>query len=170
MTALNQAYASNSETPILTVEFSHPALDLGGVDPGFYRIAASNTDLSADIEDSSTKLFKGYRIDLSLPPRDTEGSSNVNITVSNVNNLFWDHFKPVRAYNVTTPTPVQCVIRSYLPSDLTAPAETATDLYVVGVTLNTQLAIINAAYDKLYNSFFPRYKYYPTEYAGVKYL
>ena len=70
--------------------------------------------------------------------------------------------------NQTTQVEVEVNTRVYLASDTSSPKESI-PMIGVSVGINTTSATIRAIFAPLYDNFFPRLRYYPNKYHGVKY-
>lgn len=163
--ALERAYASNANTPLLTLEFLHSSLTGGAL-----RLVKAYSDITATLEDSTSVTFTSAGIILDLPERSTDGRQDLQIGLDNTNNLVWQQIKAVVVANRTSESPVICKLRPYLPNDLTAPAGGTYSLTVNSSSINRVSASVIAAYTPIPDTRYPRYRYYPTTYAGVKYV
>lgn len=164
MTAINTAYASNSATPLLTIEFLHSSLTGGAL-----RLVQAYYDLEATLEDSTTVTFSASGIGISLPEKSTEGRQDLNIQIDNASNLVWQQVKLVIDANRTSEEKIICKFRSFLEADLSAPAGAVYVLTVTGTSINRNTAGIQATYTPIPDTGYPRKRYYPTSYPGVKY-
>lgn len=162
--ALNKAYASNTETPLDTFEFTHASLT-GGVQ----RFVISKYDLSATLENASVVTFSAISAESKLPSRNVDGSQDIEITLDNTNGAVWAQLNAVVTANRTTTTPVLCTYRPYLESDTSAPATAALTFPVKSSSINRSTATIRASYTPLPNTTFPRGRYYATNYPWLKY-
>lgn len=164
-TELEQAYASNTETPLETLEFSHSALS-GGV----MRFVRGYQDLEATLEDGSTVTFTASGIDVQLPEKSTDGQQNLTIAISNDSNLVYEQLDLVQESMRTSDERAIFKYRPYLPSDLSAPAASPLRLIVTSATITDEAALIQCTYTPFPDSIYPRYRYYASTYPGVKYL
>jgi len=162
--ALEQAYASNAATPLLTVEFIHSALN-----DGVLRLVESNYDLTATLEDSSIVTFAKSGISTRLPDKNSDGSQSISIGIDNTSNLVWNEIKAVVAANRSGQERIICKIRPFLESDLSAPPGSPFIFTVLSSSINSTSAQLVAAYTPIPDTYYPRYRYYPTLYPGVKY-
>lgn len=165
MTAIEQAYAINSATPILTIELSHSALT-----NGVLRIAQSYTDLVANIEGGQQVTFSKSGINILRPTKDTTGAQSLTFDIDNVSNIVWVDIDKIAKANRVSQEKVVCKFRTYLPADLSAPAETAYVFHVSKTSINRTTARVTATYAALYDTSFPKDRYYPTIYKGLKYV
>ena len=163
--ALNKAYASNTETPLETFEFTHSSLT-GGV----LRLVKGFYDLEATLEDSSVVTFSAAGIDTKLPGKSVDGSQDIQITMDNTNGEVWTQLNLVIEANRTSSTPIICTYRPYLESDTSAPAGTAYVLTVTSGSITRTTATIRASYSPLPDTTFPKGRYYATNYPWLKYV
>ena len=95
MSALEQAYASNTETLIPAFEFSHSAITSGTL-----RLVQSYYDLTATLESGSSVTFSKSGIGFSYPPKTTEGRQDLNIQLDNVSNNVWTEILSIVNANI----------------------------------------------------------------------
>lgn len=163
--ALQQAYASNASTPLLTLEFTHSAIT-GGV----LRLVQSKYDLVATTESGEAVTFSAApAMNLTLPDNSTDGSQDLQIQIDNASNRIWTELAKIVAANRVTAEKVLCKYRPYLESDLSAPSGGVYSLTVTGSAINRATATISATYTPIPESAYPRLRYYATKYPGVKY-
>lgn len=163
MTAIQRAYASNSETPILTLEISH-----SGLTGGVLRFARSHADLVATLEDSSTVTFSRSGMGLSFPQRSVNGKQDLNFQLDGVSREVLTEVKQVISANRAASEKAICKLRTFTPSDLTAPAEIYT-FNVVSDQINNRSAVFRASFAQIPDFYYPRLRYFPSIYPGVKY-
>lgn len=164
-TELEQAYASNTETPLETLEFTHSALTDGSM-----RFVRGYRDLEATLETGSTVTFTASGIDVTLPERSTDGEQNLTIAISNASNEVYQQLDLVQESMRLSDERAIFKYRAYLPSDLTAPATTPLRLIVTSATITDEAALIQCTYTAFPDSVYPRYRYHASTYPGVKYL
>lgn len=163
-TALNKAYASNSETPLETYEFLHSSLT-GGV----LRLIKGFYDLEGTLEDSSVVTFTAAGVNSRLPEKSTDGNQSIELTLDNTNGTAWAQLSSAIAANRITEEAIICKYRPYLESDTSAPAAAALILTVMSSSSNRNAVSLQAAYTPLPESTFPRSRYYATNYPWLKY-
>lgn len=161
--ALEIAYASNNETPIDTIEFSH-----SGLSGGVLRLAKSFTDLVT--EESPALTFSASGLLITLPEKSVNGKPYINIQVDNTNNSAYEQIALVIATNRSSQEEVVCKYRAYVLSDLTQPASAVITLAVTKTVINRKVASITAEYTPIPDTVYPRYRYFPTDFPGVKYV
>ena len=160
---LAEAYAGNTETPILTVEIKHSALT-GGV----LRLVQGVEDLTATIPSVGGVTFTAAGIDILVPSKDSEGTQQLTINIDNVSNMIYAEMIKIVTANRSSQEEVEVNTRVYIPSDLSAPQQSI-PMIASSAAVNTTTARISAIFAPLYDNFFPRLKYYPNAYHGVKY-
>mgnify|MGYP000513007664 CR=1 FL=1 len=165
MSAIEQAYASNASTPLVVFEFLHSAFTGGAI-----RLAQSYYDIEATLEDLSTQTFSKSGIGFAYPEKSTEGRQDLNIQIDNVSREVWQEIKKVITANRTTTEKVICKMRTYLPSDLTAPAGAIYMFTVTKTSVMRDTATFRASYTPIPNVSYPRKRYYTTDYPGLKYV
>lgn len=165
MTAIEQAYASNTESIIPTFEFAHPAFT-----NGVLYLVQSHYDLEATTEAGTNVTFLKSSISYTYPAKNTEGQQDINIQLDNVSNQVWIEINKVVKYNrANDAVKIKCTVRGYLPSDLTGPSGEIFKLPVVNTAINDRTATIRASYTPIPDVSWPRLRYYPTKYPGTKY-
>ena len=165
MTALEQAYAINTETPLLTVEFRHPSLT-----NGVQRFVQDERDFTAITEIGQTVTFVKSGMRLSLPSRDSEGTQTIGIQIANTSNEIWREVSKVADANRINQREVECIMRAFLPSNINQPAGAPYPLVILSSSINRVVARLDAAYAPLYDTVFPKGRYYPSIYNGLKYV
>jgi len=165
MTALNQAYASNAGTPLITLEFLHSALT-GGV----LRLVQGFYDIEATLEDASTVTFNASGIGVSLPERSSDGRYDLSMQIDNVSNLVWQQLQLVVTASRSTGEAVECKYRPFLESDLSAPAGATYRFIVMQSSISRSTANIRASFAQIPDMIYPRGRYYPTTFPGLKYV
>jgi hypothetical protein len=162
MTAIARAYASNEATPLDTLEFSHSSIST------LYLVRAYE-DLTATLEDSTEVTFLKSSISVQLPERSTDGQQSLNLQLDNISNDVYLQLSAVQDSMRTSDEKAIIKYRSYLESDLSAPSGGVIRLFMSSASINRIQASISAAWSPFPDARYPRYRYYPTLYPGVKY-
>jgi hypothetical protein len=165
MAAINQAYASNSETALQTIEFAHSTIS-----GGYLRLVKAKYDLTATLENSNEVTFTRASIKIQRASRATSGKQDLNFVISNLNNVAWRELNAIVIANRTSEEKLICKYREYLESDLSQPASGVYPLTVISTSSNRIAVTFHAGYTPLPNMAFPRFRYYPTIFPGLKYL
>jgi hypothetical protein len=163
--ALRKAYASNTETPLETYEFTHSSLT-GGV----LRLVKGFYDLDATLENASSVTFSAAGINSRLPEKSTDGNQSIELTLDNTNGTAWTQINLAIEANRTSEEPVICKYRPYLESDTSAPAGSVFTFTVLSSSTNRNAVTLQAAYTPLPEVTFPRGRYYATNFPWLKYV
>jgi predicted ABC-type sugar transport system permease subunit len=151
MSILDIVYSSapTSEVIIPTLEIKHPT----AFEP--IRICAGFEDHMITLESGQTVLFQGGGIDVSLPSKDTSGQQVLAFAIDNVTG------EAQRAIDSALQAGggVTVTYRTYLHSDLSAPAEPPLVLTMAGGSFEGSVVQIRAAYFDLLNTAWPRDRY-----------
>lgn len=162
--ALKRAYASASETPILTLEIAHEAITT-------VKLAQS---YAAIITYDGT--FASAAISEKLPDKNTEGDQALLFSISNLDNAVMYRLSQILTYNREVADAIAtCTLRHYLPSDIVASPTSATasgpviELIITSASINWKTATITAKYSPLPNVSFPKRRYFTSQYTGLRY-
>lgn len=159
MTILKTIYASAPADEVLI-----PSLEI--LTPSPQRICAGFENLTLGLETGGSALFYGRGIDVSLPGSDTSGQQRLTFVIDNVAGIAQQQIDA--ALDADTVTPV--IYRSYLSSDLLAPAETPLRLSLVGGGFEGSQLTIQCAYYNLLTTAWPRERYTAAFAPGLKYF
>jgi hypothetical protein len=163
--ALEKAYASNTATPLHTLEFLHSAITGGAL-----RLVQGYEDIEATLEDSSVVTFSASGFGLALPERGTDGKQDLRIQLDNVSLVAYDEIKAAKTATRTTEEKIICKYRPFLESDLSAPAGATFVLTVTRTAVTRSTVSVNATYTPIPEVSWPVKRYYTTEYPGLKYV
>lgn len=162
MTAIARAYASNEATPLETLEFSHSSITTMYFVRAFY-------DLTATLESSTEVTFVRSGLGIQLPEKSTDGQQELQIQIDNLSNDVYQTLSTIQNSMRSTDEKAIIKYRSYLESDLSAPAGAVIKLIMTSASVNRRTASIRASWSPFPDASYPRYRYYPTLYPGVKY-
>ena len=162
--ALEQAYASNTATPLHTLEFLH-----SGLNDGARRLVRGYSDITATLEDSSVVTFQAAGFGISLPDKGTDGKQDLQIQLDNISLEAYQDISSAKAASRTSNEKIICKYRAFLESDLTQPASGTYRLIVTKTAINRSSVIIEASYAPIPDISWPVKRYYPSDYPGVKY-
>ena len=161
--ALEKAYASNTETPLVTLEFIHSSITT-------LRLVQAYQDITATLEDSTTVTFSAAAFGLSLPARSTDGRQDLTIQLDNVSETAYQAIKAVKAANRTTQEKMVCKYRPFLESNLNAPAGSTYTLTVANTVVTRNSVSITAVYTPIPDIAWPVNRYFVTNFPGLKYV
>lgn len=165
MTALEQAYASNNDTILWTIEISHSAIT-GGV----IRLVRAYSDLTATLEDSSVVTFQASGVGINFPGKNANGQQDLEFQLDNVSREIFQELKAVKTANRTTQEKTVLKFREFLESDTSSPAGAVYTLNVSEVNINNRTAYFRGIYTPIPDMSYPRLRYFPTLYPGLKYV
>ena len=164
-TALDQAYASNTQTPLVTIEFLHSAITGGAI-----RLVQGYYDIAATLEDASSVTFTAIGMGFELPERGTDGRQDLQIQLDNVSNEVWTEIKAAKTATRTTAEKIICKYRPFLESNLTAPAGATYTLTVTKTSITRNSASIFASYTPIPEIVYPLNRYFPNKFPGLRYV
>lgn len=162
MSAIARAYASNEATPISTFEFSHSAISTMYFVQGYY-------DVEATTESGKAVTFLKSGLGFSLPERSTEGVQELQIQIDNLSNETYEKLRTIQLSMRQNDERAKIKYRPYLEADLSAPSGAVFTLSMTSASITRNQATILANWAPFPDSSYPRKRYYPTLYAGVKY-
>lgn len=160
---LKMVYASapSGAVVIYTLELSHAAFSGGAI-----RIAQGFDDLLATLETGETVLFEASGFGVSLPPKSIRGRQDLQFRLDNVTGRAIREIDKAREAG----GPIKVVLRSYLSSDLSAPAVPPVVMTGESVKANVQSVTAVATFHDLVNKAWPRRRYTPDFAPGLKYF
>ncbi|MDP5878734.1 DUF1833 family protein [Pseudomonas aeruginosa] len=159
-TALERFYASGGEDQqFATVELSCPAW------PEPILICQGFKDLTCMTEDGRLLTFIAGAIDVSIPKRDNSGNQNVGFAIDNVTGFAQQRINEA----LEAGEYVTLILRMYLESDLTAPAERPYRMRVKTPGFEGLTVQVEAGYYDLINTAALRHIYNVSEFPGLKY-
>jgi len=160
MTVLEQVYASGGDTIISTIELTCAAW----AEP--ILLCQGFEDQSVIDENGRALTFLASGIAVSLPAKTNSGAQNLTFAIDNVTGEAQQKIDTALEAEQT----VSLIFRTYLASDLTAPAEAPYRMKVLGGTISGAQVQITAGYFDLINVAWPR-DLYTTNFApALKYL
>lgn len=163
--ALEKAYASNTSTPLHTLEFLH-----SGFTGGALRFVRGYQDISATLESGSTVTFSKSGFGISLPQKGNDGRQDIRIQLDNVSLEAYQQITLAKSASRSSSEKIICKYRPFLESDLSAPAGATYVLTVTNTSITRTTVSIIAAYTPIPDISWPTKRYYATDYPGLKYL
>ncbi len=167
MNTLEQIHASNpiDESLIYTLELIHPAFDNGRV-----LLAQSMADLTATLETSEVVTFQASGIGIALPARSVEGKQDLSLQLDNVSNDVWRNLSAAVKAIRTNPNRIQVVLRTFLELDLTAPHPHIVHMNAISASVDATTASLVASFHDIVNTSWPKRRYTPENFPGLKYV
>lgn len=161
MTILNQFYASGGpDVRLFTLELTCPAWG----EP--ILLCNGFTDQTCVTEDARTITFIASGIDIALPAKTNQGSQNLTFAIDNVTGEAQQKIDQA----LEAEQEVMMTFRTYLASDLSAPAEAPYRFVVRAGRMQGSTITIQAGFFDAINTRFPRDLYTANFAPGIKYL
>lgn len=129
-------------------------------------ICAGFTDTTAVLEDDRTVTFIASGLDVSLPKNNNDGAQSLGVAVDNVTGEAQRLVDAANAAGVG----IKLIYRTYLESDLSAPAEEPIQLDVLEVSIESSTVSFTAGYFDLINAAWPRVRYTADFAPGLRYI
>ena len=160
MTVLEQVYASGGDVIIPTLELTSVAW----TEP--VLICAGFEDQVCVTEDARTLTFIASGIDIALPAKTNQGSQTLTFAIDNVTGEAQRKIDQA----LEAEQEVMMTFRTYLASDLSAPAEAPYRFVVRAGRMQGSTITIQAGFFDAINTRFPRDLYTANFAPGIKYL
>lgn len=160
MTVLDQVYASGGDVIILTLELT------SGAWTAPILICNGFEDQTVTTENDDVLTFVAAGIDVALPSRTNQGSQTLTFAIDNITG------EAQRKIDEALEAEEQVIMtfRTYLASDLSAPAEAPYRFVVRSGRMQGNTVTVQAGFFDAINTRFPR-DLYTTNFApGIKYL
>lgn len=129
-------------------------------------ICAGFEDQTCGTEDGRTVTFLASGLDVSLPKKNNDGGQSLSIAIDNVRG---DAQALIDQAN-DAGAKVSLIYRTYLESDLSAPAEPPFRMTLLSAKMDGPTVHISAGYFDLINNAWPRDRYTTTFAPGLRYL
>lgn len=160
MTILEQVYASGGDIIIATLELACDAWDAP------ILICNGFEDQACIDEDGRALTFIAAGIDVSLPEKSNRGAQNLNFAIDNVTGEAQQKIDAA----IEGEARVTLIYRTYLASDLSAPAEKPYRMTVLGGDITGTSVQITAGFFDMINVKWPRDLYDMQFAPGLRYL
>ncbi|GLO14714.1 hypothetical protein PPUJ20028_32970 [Pseudomonas putida] len=150
MTAIATLYASGGRAWII------PTIELRCVSwPGPVYICSAFEDLVATTEDGVLATFTAAAFDAALPKRDNSGNQSLTFAIDNVTGVAQQLIDQA----LEARQKINMIFRTYLSSDLSAPAEKPYRMNVLSGFMEGATVQLQAGYFDFVNLAWPRRKY-----------
>ncbi|WP_375058424.1 DUF1833 family protein [Zobellella sp. DQSA1] len=159
MTILNVVYASAPTTEVLI-----PTLEI--LSPNPRRLCAQYEDITATLETGQAVTFRAVAMDISLPGADGTGRQALQFSVDD---MFGEAAAEVEAA-LEAGVEVPVIFRTFLASDLSAPASAPVRMTLAGGSFQGVLLQLQAAYYDTMATAWPRLRYTPDWAPGLRYI
>mgnify|MGYP003643824263 CR=1 FL=1 len=160
MTILEQVYASGGDVIIPTLELTCTAWT------GPILLCNGFEDQTCVTEDARTLVFVASGIDIALPAKTNQGNQTLTFAIDNVTGEAQQKIDQA----LEAEFEVMMTFRTYLASDLTAPAEAPYRFVVRSGRMQGNTVTIQAGFFDAINTRFPRDLYTAIFAPGIKYL
>lgn len=152
--------SGGSDVVIPTLELSCP------VWPESLYICAGYEDITAVTELGVTVTFQAAGIDVSLPKKNNDGTQKLAFAIDNVRGDAQRMISDARDVDAR----ITITYRTYLYSDLSAPAEKPYVMTALSASMKGPKVEISAGYFDMINSAWPRDRYTADFAPGLKYI
>lgn len=129
------------------------------------RLAWGFDDIEVTLAGNEKATFIGSGIDVSLPPRNTRGTQDLQFAVENISG---EAAKAVDAA-LSAEAEVNLTFRVYLASDLSAPAEKPLNMLVVGASFGDTMAQFSCSFRDILNRQWLRNFYDSGNFPGLRF-
>jgi hypothetical protein len=160
MTILDQVYASGGDVIIPTLELTCTAW------AGPILLCNGFEDQTCVTEDARTLVFIASGIDIALPAKTNQGNQTLTFAIDNVTGEAQQKIDQALEAELE----VMMTFRTYLASDLSAPAEAPYRFVVRSGRMQGNTVTIQAGFFDAINTRFPRDLYTAIFAPGIKYL
>lgn len=156
-----RASAPPDEVEIATLEIIHPAFENGPI-----RTCSGYEDHTVTLETGETVTFQASALALARPAKNATVRQVLNFAIENVTGLAQHAIEAA----LEAGGPIRIVFRSYLYSDLSAPAERPLRMVLTGAEMELESVKVEAGYQDAVNYAWPRERYTVEKFPGLKYI
>ncbi|HDT6532443.1 TPA: DUF1833 family protein [Raoultella ornithinolytica] len=158
MTILNRLYASSgSEVIIETLQIT--------VGSDVHYLCQGYEDITATTESGNTVTFTACAIDIALPARNADGTQDLKFALCNVDGVVSTTIRNALANRL----PASLTYRSFISTDLAAPAAVPYTLAIKSGYWTATEAQITAGYMNVLDTAWPRNRYTLNYFPGLRY-
>lgn len=158
--AVKEAYACapSDEVHLETLEISHPGL------PTPIRLVKNRENITATLETEEVVEFEGAAFRMSRPAAGENGLQVLTLSIDDVDRRVSDFMNAAKAFT----TPVTCVFRPYLASDLSEPQmDPPLVLYLRDISADDYQVTAKATFTDLLNRRFPSECYVRSKFPSL---
>lgn len=167
MTILDRFYVSGGDdVRIITMQIEIAGDEAQGIDPVSHYLVHDFEPLEARLENGDVKTFDPFAMAVALPPRNLDGTQDLNFSLSNISGLVSTEIQ--RA--LSNKLPMYATLRQYLESDLSAPAEKPYRFEVKNGQWSAMQADLTAGYINILDTGWPRWLYNLNQFPGLRYI
>lgn len=131
-----------------------------------YRLTKGFDDITATLENGDLATFEGCGMDVALPARNGDGTQDLKFAISNIDGVVSTAIRnALEKEEAATLT-----YRSYLSTDLDAPAAVPFTLAIKNGSWTSTEVQITAGYMNVLDTLWPRRRYTLYEFPGLRYI
>ncbi|HHL0202577.1 TPA: DUF1833 family protein [Raoultella ornithinolytica] len=159
MTILNRLYASSGpEVIIETLQIN--------IGDEVHYLCNGYDDITATTENGDTVEFKACAMDVALPARNDDGTQDLKFALCNVDGKVSTAIRNA----INNLNSASLTYRSFISTDLAAPAEVPYTLKIKSGYWTATEAQITAGYMNILDTAWPRYRYTLPVFPGLRYI
>ncbi|WP_409034375.1 DUF1833 family protein [Raoultella ornithinolytica] len=159
MTILNRLYAScGPEVIIETLQIN--------IGDEVHYLCNGYEDITATTENGDTVEFKACAMDVALPARNDDGTQDLKFALCNVDGKVSTAIRNA----INNLNSASLTYRSFISTDLAAPAEVPYTLKIKSGYWTATEAQITAGYMNILDTAWPRYRYTLPVFPGLRYI
>lgn len=159
MTILNRLYASSRpEVIIETLQIN--------IGDEVHYLCNGYDDITATTENGDTVEFKACAMDVALPARNDDGTQDLKFALCNVDGKVSTAIRNA----INNLNSASLTYRSFISTDLAAPAEVPYTLKIKSGYWTATEAQITAGYMNILDTAWPRYRYTLPVFPGLRYI
>lgn len=160
MTILNRLYASSGPEVIIETLQITIGSDVHYLCQGYENITATTEN------GDTTVTFTACAIDIALPARNADGTQDLKFALCNIDGVVSTAIR----YALANRLPAWLTYRSYISTDLAAPASVPYTLKIKSGSWTATEVQITAGYMNVLDMAWPRYRYTLPVFPGLRYI
>ncbi|HBV0092587.1 TPA: DUF1833 family protein [Klebsiella pneumoniae] len=159
MTQINRLYASSgSEVIIETLQIN--------IGDAVHYLCKGYEDITATTENGDTVTFIACAMDIALPARNADGTQDLKFALCNIDGVVSTAIRNA----INDRNPASLTYRSFISTDLTAPAAVPYTLAIKSGYWTATEVQITAGYMNVLDTAWPRYRYTLPSFPGLRYI
>lgn len=159
MTQIKRLYASSGpEVIIETLQIT--------VGSDIHYLCQGYEDITATTENGDTVTFSACAIDIALPARNADGTQDLKFALCNIDGVVSTAIR----YALANKLPAWLTYRSYISTDLVAPAEVPYTLKIKSGSWTATEVQITAGYMNFLDTAWPRNRYTLNNFPALRYM
>lgn len=159
MTILSRLYASSGPEVIIET------LEINIGDEAHY-LCKGYEDITATTENGDTVTFIACAMDIALPARNADGTQDLKFALCNIDGVVSTAIRKA----INDRNPASLTYRSFISTDLTAPAAVPYTLAIKSGYWTATEVQITAGYMNVLDTAWPRYRYTLPSFPGLRYI